>query len=186
MDPSKPTVDEVRAYVGLGSNLGDRDANIKRALEMLDARDGILVVRVSSFIDTDPFGGPSGQGKYLNAAAALDTRLAPRELLLACTEIENSLGRTREVRWGPRTIDIDILLYGEEIVKEPDLEIPHPRMHERLFVLSPLCHIAREVEHPILGETIGSLLLKWFETASMGARVAREAWRRGAPLSGGN
>ena len=181
-------MEKVRAYVGLGSNVGDREVNVKSALEMLDARGGISVVRVSSFVETDPLGGPPGQGKFLNAAAALDTRLSPRELLLACTEIEQSLGRTREVRWGPRTMDIDILLYGEEIMKEADLEIPHPRMHERLFVLGPLCQIAREVRHPALGETIGSLLIKWFETMSMGMgfTAVREARRRGGRLLGDN
>ena len=181
-------VEKVRAYVGLGSNLGEREANIERAIEMLAARVGVSLVRASSLIETDPFGGPPGQGRFLNAAAALETTLSPGELLAACTEIERSLGRTREVRWGPRTIDIDILLYGDRIVNEPDLVIPHPRMHERLFVLGPLCQIAREARHPVLGETVGSLLIKWFETMSMGTgfTAVREARRRGGRFSGEN
>lgn len=141
-------MDTVRAYLGLGSNLGDRDGNLRGALEMLGAREGITVAEASSFIETDPVGGPEGQPKFVNAAAAVDTTLSPRELLGACQEVERALGRERgpdEVRWGPRTIDIDILLYGEQVVDEPDLQIPHPRMHEREFVLVPLAQIAPEV-----------------------------------------
>jgi 2-amino-4-hydroxy-6-hydroxymethyldihydropteridine diphosphokinase len=138
----------VRAYLGLGSNLGDRHGNLRKALAMLDAREGIDVAEASTFIETDPVGGPEGQPKFVNAAVAVDTTLSPRELLGACQEVERALGRERgpdEVRWGPRTIDIDILLYGKQVVDEPDLRIPHPRMHEREFVLVPLAQIAPEI-----------------------------------------
>ena len=143
----------VRAYLGLGSNLGDRDGNLRKALEMLGAREGITVVEASSFIETDPVGGPEGQPRFVNAAAAL----APRELLQACQEVERALGRDRgpdEIRWGPRTIDIDILLYGDKVIREPDLQIPHPRMHEREFVLVPLAQIAPEATHPVVKQTV--------------------------------
>jgi len=148
----------VRAYVALGSNLGDREANMRRAVEMLGRRDGIEIVQVSSFSETDPVGGPPGQEKFLNAAAALDTALKPRELLEACMEVERELGRTRDVPWGPRTMDMDILLYGDEAVDEPGLVIPHPRMHERMFVLMPLAEIAPGVRHPRLWKTARELL----------------------------
>jgi len=151
----------VRAYVGLGSNLGDREASIRRAAEMLGRRDGILVMQVSSFMETDPVGGPPGQGKFLNAAAALDTTLSPQQLLVACMKVERELGRARgpdEPRWGARPIDIDILLYGDEIVRERDLEIPHPRMHKREFVLRPLAEIAPDARHPVMNVSVAELL----------------------------
>jgi 2-amino-4-hydroxy-6-hydroxymethyldihydropteridine diphosphokinase len=151
----------VRAYVALGSNVGDREANMKRAVEELGRREGVRVAEVSSFLETDPVGGPEGQGRYLNAAVALETTLAPKELLAACMEVERALGRTRgpdDARWGPRRMDVDILLYGDEIVHEADLRIPHPRMHERMFVLAPLAEIAPDARHPVLMMTVDELL----------------------------
>jgi 2-amino-4-hydroxy-6-hydroxymethyldihydropteridine diphosphokinase len=150
-------VGSVRAYVGLGSNVGDREEHLRRAVELLERREGVTVVSVSAIIENPPVGGPPGQGPFLNGVAALDTTLSPRELLRACQDIEDSLGRTREVRWGPRTMDIDILLYGDQVVGEPDLEIPHPRMHERDFVLIPLAVLAPEARHPVLGRTAREL-----------------------------
>jgi 2-amino-4-hydroxy-6-hydroxymethyldihydropteridine diphosphokinase len=127
-----------RAYVGLGANLGDRSAMLRAALEQLAAEPGVSLVAVSSVRETDPV-GPVDQPRFLNAAAALDTELSPRELLDRLLGIERRLGRTREgPRFGPRTIDIDLLLYGEERLDEPGLELPHPRLHERLFALEPL------------------------------------------------
>jgi 2-amino-4-hydroxy-6-hydroxymethyldihydropteridine diphosphokinase len=126
-----------RAYVGLGANLGDRKATMRRAIELL----GDEVVAVSSFRETDPV-GYTDQPRFLNAAVALDTALSPRELLDRLLAVERELGRTREgPRWGPRTIDLDLLLYGEQIVDEPGLRVPHPRVAERRFALEPLADL---------------------------------------------
>lgn len=148
------------AYIALGSNLGDREATLRRALEMLDARDDISVIRVSSFIETAPSGGPADQPPYINAAAELETSLSPHDLLAALQAAESALGRdrSREQRWGPRTCDLDLLLMGDVVLDAPDLTIPHPRMANRAFVLAPLAEIAADAIHPAHGETIASLL----------------------------
>ena len=130
-----------RAYVGLGANLGDREGALRAALAGLDANEGIEVAAVSTFRETDPV-DYLDQPRFLNAAAALETTLAPRELLDALLEVERSLGRTREgPRFGPRTIDLDLLLYGDESFDEPGLTVPHPRLHGRAFVLEPLAEL---------------------------------------------
>lgn len=124
------------AFLALGSNLGDRLEHLRAAVRKLDATRGIEVLRSSRVYETEPLGPP--QPPYLNAAIEVVTTLTPRELLVAALGVEDSLGRVRAERWGPRTIDVDILAYDELTVDEPDLEIPHPRMHERGFVLVPL------------------------------------------------
>jgi 2-amino-4-hydroxy-6-hydroxymethyldihydropteridine diphosphokinase len=137
-----------RAYVGLGANLGDREATLRAALEQLAAEPGVELVAVSSFHETDPV-GYLDQPRFLNAAAAVDTELRARELLGRLLAIEQRLGRTREgPRFGPRTIDLDLLLYGEEEIDEPGLEVPHPRLHERLFALEPLAELDPELVVP--------------------------------------
>jgi 2-amino-4-hydroxy-6-hydroxymethyldihydropteridine diphosphokinase len=126
------------AYVGLGANLGDREAMLRSALEQLRAEPGLHVTTVSTFRDTEPV-GLRDQPRFLNAAAAVETDIGARELLDRLLGVERRLGRTREgPRFGPRTIDLDLLLYGDETIDEPGLQVPHPRLHERLFVLEPL------------------------------------------------
>jgi 2-amino-4-hydroxy-6-hydroxymethyldihydropteridine diphosphokinase len=135
------------AFVGIGSNLGDREGNLRRAVELLSAEDGIDVVAVSEIRETDPV-GPVEQGPFLNAAIRIKTDLGPRELLERLLAVEQRLGRVRRERWGPRTIDLDLLLYGDEVVDEPGLTVPHPRLHERRFALEPLADLAPSLEIP--------------------------------------
>jgi len=131
-----------RAYVGLGANLGDREGSIHAAVERLRARPDMTVVAVSHLRETEPV-GIVDQPRFINAAVALDTNLGARELLDVLLAIERELGRTRTgPRYGPRTIDLDLLLYGDEIVDEPGLTVPHPRLHERRFALEPLADLA--------------------------------------------
>ncbi len=137
-----------RAYVGLGANLGDREATIRRAVELLADADGIEVLAVSALRETDPV-GLEDQPRFLNGAAALETTLRPGVLLEVLLGIERVLGRVRDgVRFGPRTIDLDLLLYDEETVDEPGLTVPHPRLHERRFALEPLAELAPALAIP--------------------------------------
>jgi 2-amino-4-hydroxy-6-hydroxymethyldihydropteridine diphosphokinase len=131
----------VFAFLGLGSNLSDRLASLQRAVDLLDADPLSRVDAVSSVYETDPVGGPE-QGPYLNMAARLATRRSPTRLLALCQSVEQELGRTREVRWGPRTIDVDILLYDDRVIERPELQVPHPRLVERAFALIPLIEVA--------------------------------------------
>jgi len=149
----------IRAYVGLGANLGDREATMRAALERLARVDGVRVVAVSGFRETDPV-GLLDQPRFLNAAATVETTLAPRELLDALLTVERSLGRTRDgARYGPRTIDLDLLLYGDAVVEEPGLTVPHPRLHERHFALEPLHELDPELVVPGRGP-VADLLSK--------------------------
>jgi 3-oxoacyl-[acyl-carrier protein] reductase len=152
----------VIAYVALGSNLGDRQAQLERALALLQLQPGVHVGRVSSFCETEPVGGPVGQDRYLNAVTEVRTDLTAAELLQVLLGIEGQLGRVRGERWGPRLIDLDLLLYGIDVFElhQPgiDLSVPHPRMHERRFVLEPLAEIAPLAVHPILKSTAADLL----------------------------
>jgi 2-amino-4-hydroxy-6-hydroxymethyldihydropteridine diphosphokinase len=139
-------------YIGLGSNLGDRRATIRRALELLESRGDIELEAVSSLRETDPV-GYADQPRFLNGAAALRTELAPRALLERLHEVERELGRDRSgPRYGPRTIDLDLLLYGADEIDENGLEIPHPRLTERRFVLEPLAELDSALEVPGRGQ----------------------------------
>ena len=146
------------AWIGLGSNLGDRRAILHAALAALADAPGVIVRAVSSYHETRPVGGPSGQGPFLNAAAQLETTLDPDQLLLVLQEIENHSGRARTVRWGERTLDLDILIYGDRFLDTPGLKLPHPRLALRRFVLAPLAEIAPTVVDPMTRRTIADLL----------------------------
>jgi 2-amino-4-hydroxy-6-hydroxymethyldihydropteridine diphosphokinase len=129
----------VTAYLALGSNLGDRLATLQEAVDALSREPGIRVEASSRVWETEPVGPP--QPRYLNAVLLIVTELEPPELLAACLRVESALGRVRRERWGPRTIDIDVLLFDERTIDEPELRVPHPRMHERAFVLAPLLEL---------------------------------------------
>jgi 2-amino-4-hydroxy-6-hydroxymethyldihydropteridine diphosphokinase len=131
----------MRAYIGLGSNLGDRASFLERAIELLGVSDGIRVAAVSSFRETEPV-GYADQPRFLNGAVGVETELTAREVLGRLLAVERALGRERTgPRFGPRTIDLDLLLYGDETIDEPGLTVPHPRLHERTFVLEPLVEL---------------------------------------------
>jgi len=143
--------------VGLGSNLGDRQANLRRAVALLGSRDD--VVAVSPLYETEPLGGPSGQGEYLNIVVELETDDTPRQLLERCQMLEEDAKRVRSVRFGPRTLDADVLLVGSMRVDEEDLIVPHPRMFERRFVLEPLADLAPElVPDALLSASVGAVV----------------------------
>lgn len=144
--------------VGLGSNEGDRHENLVRALEELGRQCGVRLLRQSRFLETAPVGGPIGQSPFLNAAALLETCLDPEALLAALMHVEASLGRRRVERWGPRTIDLDLLLYDELVLSSSTLVVPHPRMAWRRFVLEPAAEIASAMIHPTTGWTVARLL----------------------------
>ena len=142
----------MRAALSLGSNLGDREAHLKSAVEGLDG-----VLAVSRIIETSPVGGPPQPG-YLNAAVVLETDLDAKALLGRCLALERAAGRTRGVLWGPRTLDVDLLLFGDRVIDEPGLNVPHPRLAQRAFVLEPLAEIAPLWVVPGAGRTVEQLL----------------------------
>lgn len=147
----------VRAYIGVGSNRGDRPANCRRAVKEVACIPGCAVVECSDWFLTEPV-GVKGQDWYLNGVLAVDTEISPRDLLLHLLAIEKRMGRVRKTHWESRVMDLDLLLYGEEIVHGEDLVVPHPLMHQRRFVLAPLAQIAPGLRHPCLESTIAELL----------------------------
>lgn len=134
-----------RVYIGFGSNLGDREGQLTDALNLLAGTEGITLQAVSSFYETEPVGF-TDQDQFLNAVAVLETTLAAEEVLKVCLAVEQQLHRVRTIRWGPRTVDIDMLLYGDSIIETPSLTLPHPRMGDRRFVLIPLAEVAPGVK----------------------------------------
>jgi 2-amino-4-hydroxy-6-hydroxymethyldihydropteridine diphosphokinase len=146
------------AYIALGANLGDRDANIRAALHSLERTPGVDVAAVSKLIENPAVGGPENSPPFLNAAAKLKTTLPPESLMARLLEIEAELGRQRREKWGPRTIDLDLLLYGDRVIQSQGLTVPHPRMGERLFVLAPLAQIAPDVVHPVTRQSMTQML----------------------------
>jgi 2-amino-4-hydroxy-6-hydroxymethyldihydropteridine diphosphokinase len=144
------------AYVGLGANVGPREVTLLRAIDLLAEADDVEVLEVSQLRETDPV-GMVDQPSFLNGAARIDTSLSPRALLELLLRIERSLGRVREERWGPRTVDLDLLVYGDLTVDEPGLRVPHPRLHERRFALEPLAELDPELVVPGLGSVAAAL-----------------------------
>lgn len=149
---------KIKAFIALGSNLGDRRGNIEKAIEELKGSLMVEVVKVSKLYETDPVGGPP-QDKFLDGAAEIRTQLTPHELLALLKITEKKVGRTpSKVKWGPREIDLDILLYGDLVMDDPDLIIPHPQLHLRRFMIEPLSEIAPKVIHPVLKKTAMEIL----------------------------
>ena len=149
-----PTV----AYIGLGANLGERERNIRDAVRRLNDADGVEVLRLSSLLENPAVGGPPDSPPYLNAVAEVRTSLPPHQLLQTLLELERLQGRVRRQKWEPRPIDLDLLHYGDAVLDEPHLKLPHPRMHERRFVLQPLAELAPDLVHPTLNKTIRQML----------------------------
>ncbi len=148
-----------KIYIGIGSNLGNREENCRKAVEGLHEH-GIKVLKSSSMIETAPW-GIEEQPKFINMAVEAETRLVPGELLKILKEIESGLGRRPAERWGPRIIDLDVLFYDDLVMKTTDLEIPHPGIKDREFVLKPLVEIAPDLVHPVFRKTIKELLLRF-------------------------
>ncbi|HEY7313392.1 MAG TPA: 2-amino-4-hydroxy-6-hydroxymethyldihydropteridine diphosphokinase [Gemmataceae bacterium] len=172
------------AYIALGSNLGERSDYLERALTALRQCEGVEVMRVSPMYETRPVGGPAGQRDYLNAVAEVRTELSAHDLLDALLAIEQRLGRKRRERDGPRTIDLDLLLYGDLVHTDEHLTVPHPRLHERLFVLQPLAQIAPGLVHPVLKRSIADLLAELQGLRPYGATPGRELAGRRAVVTG--
>ncbi len=145
------------AYIGFGSNIGDRLAHIQNAIHTLSKTEGIILQKISSVYKTDPV-GYEAQAQFLNGVAAIQTSLSPISLLNTLKDIETEVGRQHRIRWGPREIDLDILIYGDLCLETEKLVIPHPEMHLRGFVLFPLAEIAPDVVHPVFQETVQTLL----------------------------
>ncbi len=169
------------SWIGLGSNLGDRRAILDGAIRALSETPGVTLDAVSAYHETAPVGGPPGQGPFLNAAAALRTSLEPAALHARLREMESEAGRVRRVRWGERTLDLDLLLYDDLLLDTPDLALPHPRFALRRFVLSPLSEIAPDALDPMTGQTVSNLLANLDRRPS---RVAVLGERRAVSVAG--
>ena len=168
-------------FVAVGANLGDREATFAAVVRALEREPDLLLLEASPVYETDPI-GPGDQGPYLNAVLSLRSWLAPLELLARLQQIEAMLGRDRgraSLRWGPRTLDLDLLFYGERCIELPELTVPHPRLHERAFVLVPLAALAPSFVHPRLGATLEAIVRSLLDPSSV------RPWRRPAGWPGG-
>ena len=161
------------AYLGIGSNMGDRLATLRWARRRLAEIPGVTQLAASSLYATEPVGGPPGQAAFLNAVLQLETTLDPAGLWRQCERIEQEAGRARTIRNGPRTLDLDLLLFGDRCLQDADLTLPHPRLHLRRFVLVPLCDLAPRLIHPLLGRSMQELLEK---LAGNGVERLRKDW----------
>jgi 2-amino-4-hydroxy-6-hydroxymethyldihydropteridine diphosphokinase len=147
-----------RCLIALGSNLGDRLTHLRAGLTGISDSDGIEIVAIAPLYETAPVGGPEDQGAYLNTALLAETTLDAGDVLALLHRLEASRERQRVVHWGPRTLDLDLLVHGDLVSDAPELEVPHPRMHERRFVMVPVCDVAPDLVHPRLGRTMSDLL----------------------------
>ena len=166
------------AFIGLGSNVGDRREHLRAALRGLERLGRIT--RVSSLYETEPVGFAE-QGAFLNAVAAIETDLTPHELMQELLNIEAGRERVRVQRNGPRTLDLDLLFYGDEVIERPGLAVPHPRLQDRRFVLAPLCQIAPDLRHPALGLSVQELLEELRDTAEVLEAEPYPAWIQQPP-----
>lgn len=165
------------AFIALGANLGDRLGNLRSAATSLDATPGVTVEAASWLYETAPVGGPDGQEVFLNAVLRAATTLAPLDLLDRMLAIEEDHRRIRAERWGPRTLDLDILFFGDRIMDEPRLILPHPRLHERRFVLAPLADVGCDTIHPGLGRSTSDLLAALPQDDIDDVKRTEENWR---------
>jgi len=147
-----------KAFISLGSNLGDRERNIREALQKMEEK-GLCILKTSRIIETAPY-GYKDQDNFLNCACLVETNLSPRNLLRILLEIEKEMGRVRTFKWGPRNIDLDIIFYDDLVIEEEDLKVPHPDAHNRPFVLGPVSEIASNFVHPVLKKTVRELYLE--------------------------
>ena len=150
-------IDKARAFIGVGANLGEPVRQIRQAQDALSQNPGIVFMGASSFYRTQPV-GPVEQPPFVNAVFALEPEIGPHDLLTILLDIEQKMGRVRKERWGPRVIDLDLLFYGDAVISGEGLEVPHPRLHERRFVLAPLAEIAPDFVHPVLKTPVSQLL----------------------------